>query len=208
MSTSEDSVDVTRKTIEKLNPENYHQWSRKMKLVLMSKRTWSILNGDATESVATTTEEIAKFKRSRDSALADILLSVSSDCSASVIDLEDPQEVLKILKAQFNSVSVAAVDSYLEQYQAVKTGDSESVTQYVNRLTDVENKLAGIGKPVDRDQKRRALLQSLSDEYGSISDMICELEKDRSSAIGMLVTKEIALNRKRGTSEVGGSALL
>ena len=201
-------MDVTRKTIEKLNPENYHQWSRKMKLVLMSKGTWSSVNDDVTESVGTTTENIAKFKRSRDSALADILLSVSNDCSTSVIDLEDAQQVWKILKAQLNSVSVVAVDSYLEQYQAIKMGSGESVIQYINRLTDVENKLAGIGKQLDRDQKRRALLRGFSDEYKSIADMIGELEKDRSSPIGMLVTKEINLNRKHGTSEGDSSALI
>ena len=84
---------MTLKTIEKLNPENYQQWSCELKLGLMCKGTWSIVNEDVTQSVSFTPEDIAKFKRSRDSALAEILLSVTNDCSASLINLQEPQEV-------------------------------------------------------------------------------------------------------------------
>lgn len=87
-------------------------------------------------------------------------------------------------------------------------GTGQSVIQYLNRLTDVENKLASIGKPVDSDQKRRALVRGLSDEFDLIADMIRKLAKDSSSAIGMLVTKDIGLNRTCERPENDGTALL
>ena len=58
----------------------------------MSKGTRSIVNGDLPESVSNTPEDIAKFKRSRDSALADNLVSVSNGFNASVIHLEGPRK--------------------------------------------------------------------------------------------------------------------
>ena len=179
-----------------------------MKLVLLTKGAWKIVTGSETHPDKANQEEMVKFHRKSDTALAAFLPSVSNECSASVVDMEDPKQVWDTLKAQLNAVSSAAVDTYLERYQSIQMEHGEGVMQYVNRLTDLENRLAAIGNPVSREEKRRSILRGLDADFDTVSDMIQELDKDRSASIGILITKEIALNRKRVDSSNNGGSVL
>ena len=121
-----------------------------------------------------------------------MLLSVTDQCSASLIDLEDAKAVWDILRAQFNTVSNAAIDSYLETYQTMKMRISEGVMTYINRLTTMEYRLTAIGKPISLDEQHRALLKGMLPEFANIADQIREMDKDRATAIGMLIKKRSA----------------
>ena len=131
--------------------------------------------------------------------------SVTDQPSASVIDFEDPKAVWDTLQAQFNTVSNAAIESYLETHQTMKMRISEGVMTYINRLTTMENRLTAIGKPLLRDEQRRALLRGLLPEFANIADLIREMDKDRASAIGVLINKAFCLQQrdevKEGNSE-------
>lgn len=62
---------------------------------------------------------------------------------------------------------------------------------YVNRLTDIENELAAVGKLQTENEKRRSLLRGLTKKFKLPVQVIRALEKGRSEAIELLVTYEI-----------------
>ena len=119
-SASERFADASRHKIEKLNAENYHIWSRKIKLVLLSKGTWAYVTPGVTAPVVTLIPEKTKYDRHRASDLADVLLSITDDRSASMIDFEDPKAVWDTLRVHLNLVSNAAIDCYLENIRLRK----------------------------------------------------------------------------------------
>lgn len=53
--------------------------------------------------------------------------------------------------------------------------------------------MTAIGRPGCRNERRRALLRGLPEDFENISDMIRELNKDRSDAFGML---DLVIKRK------------
>ena len=59
------------------------------------------------------------------------------------------------------AVSEASIDSYLTTDQKIRMKENERIIKYVNRLTQLENKLTGVRKPQDEKEKRRALLRDL-----------------------------------------------
>ena len=193
MTESTDAGEPMRYQIEKLSPDNYFLWSRKIELVLRSKGLWGIVSGDERKPSEDKTEELAKFNRRKDLALSHLLLTIDNACSAAVIDFKEPKKVWEELKEIYQAVSVASVDSYLVTYQAIQMQRNEKVMEYVNRLIEVENRLAAIGKPVEKEEKKRALLRGLTDDFSVPAQVIRAMAKTRSEAIGMLVTHEVTL---------------
>lgn len=167
-----------------------------MKLVLMTKGLWSIVTGTDMIPNSDGKEIARRYTERRDQTLAGIFLSIGEYCSASVIDLEDPKEVLDFVEEQFNAISTAAAHSLLESYQAIRMEPNEIVMPNVNRLSYLEKKLASNGKPVDGHEKRRALLGGRNEDFDHVLDMIRGLDNKRPASIGMMITKEISLNKR------------
>ena len=153
MTDSTDTVDKIRHRIERLNPNNYYLWSKKLKLVLRGKGLWGIVSGEELPPPEERPENLKKFQRRKHMALSDVPLSIEDASSAAVIHLRDSKPVWDELKKTYQAVSEAAVDSLLVQYQAMKMRSRENVSQYVNRLIQLENKLAAIGKTIAKDKK-------------------------------------------------------
>ena len=153
MTDSTDTVDMSRHRIERLSPKNYYLWSKKLELVLQGKGLWGIVSGEELPPPEERPEDLKKFQRRKDTALSDVLLSIEDASSAAVIHLRNPKNVWDELKKTYQAVSEAAVDSLLVQYQAMKMRSRENVSKYVNRLIQLENKLAAIGKTIAKDEK-------------------------------------------------------
>lgn len=166
-----------------------------MELVLRGKGLWDIVIGTETtpEGDNTSSEALSKFKRRRDVAVSTNLLTIEDSCSASVINLRDPKVIWEHLKDTFQATSKASIDTYLTQYQSMRMTGDEKVMSYVNRLKILENKLAEIGHIVDDDEKRRALLKGLREEFSVTAAVIRATEKGIGKAIGELVTFEATL---------------
>ena len=136
-------------------------------------------------------KKIISYQRRRDIALTTILLTIDDACSATVIDQRDPAKIWLELHDMYHAISLASVDTYLSQYQEIKMRPGETVMAYVNRLTEIENKLAAVGQPQIDEEKRRALLRGLTKKFRVPVQVIRALEKGRSEAIGLLVTHDM-----------------
>ena len=142
---AEDKVDTSRYHIQPLSSENYYMWSNKVEIVLRGKGLWNIVTGEELPPTSDNADALQKYMRRRDVAVTNLLLSIEDSCSATVINLRDPAEIWDRLKQMFKSTSEARIDAYLEQYQNVRMAPSEKIMTYVNRLNELENRLANIG---------------------------------------------------------------
>lgn len=64
--------------VEKLTAENYHSWKFNMKMILIGKDLWEIVNGTETLDEDADENKQRKFKKRENQALATVCLSVST----------------------------------------------------------------------------------------------------------------------------------
>lgn len=157
-------------------------------MVLRGKGLWNIVEG--TEQEPQELSEKALFARRKDIALTNIILTIDDTCNAAVITLRDPKEVWDKLGSMYRKVLDARIDAPLVHLQKVKMHSSERIMEYVNRITEIENKLAGVGHLVDSAEKKRVLLRGLRKEFTVTAEVIRAIELDFEDAVSRLVAAE------------------
>ena len=161
--TRQETVYTSRYRLTPLNANNYFLWSHELEFVLRAKELWQIVTGE--EQIPSDTTDRAKFERKSDLALTNIILSIEDSVSAAVITIRDPKKMWDILKEMNATVSEARIDVSMQQFQNAQMLQEETISLFVNRLQDLENKLASIGHVMPDMEKRRALLRGLSRNF-------------------------------------------
>lgn len=85
---------------------------------------------------------------------------------------------------------------------------SESIMSYVNRLRELENKLAEIGSHEKDKEKGRALLRGLRDEFNITAEVIRATDKSIPEAISLLVIQEATITKKEDANGNSDSAFI
>ena len=183
-----DTVDTSRYRVPALTADNYFMWSHKVELILRGKGLWDIVSGK--ETAPSDDTERTNYERRRDVALTNIILTIDDSCIAAVITLRDPKEVWDTLKKMYKTVSEARIDAYIVQFQQLKMKPTEKVMEYINRLSVIENKLAGVGHTIPSSDKRRTLLRGLRKEFPITAGIVKATDKDFNEAVAALVTQE------------------
>lgn len=65
----------------------------------------------------------------------------------------------------FIDVSEASIGVFMPKYQSLQIKSSEAVMEYVNRLNEIENKLASVGLRGKDIERKRALLRGSREEF-------------------------------------------
>ena len=190
--TTSDSFDPTKLSLQKLNSTNFLMWAHKVEVILRGKCLWNIVNGS--ETAPTTPEALHKFNQRQDQAITILLLSIEDSCLAPVITMRDPKKIWETLSSSFRTSSEASVDVFLHEYQSLSMGDSEKVMAYINRMTELENKLSSVGHTLTDADKKRAMLRGLRGEFKVIAGVIRATEKSVQDAIGLLFVQEAENN--------------
>lgn len=180
-------VDASRYHIKALTAENYYIWSNKMEIVLRGKGLWEIVTGTEHQQAQDDADAKKKFEQRQDIAVTNLFLTIEDTCLSSVISLRNPKDIWDTLKEMFKSTSEASIDSYLVQYQQLSMRSTEKIMAYVNRLREIENKLAEIGHPVSDKDRRRTLLRGLRTDFAVTAEVIRATEKTINEAISLLV---------------------
>ena len=183
-----------------LTSQNYFLWSRKLQLVLRSKGLWPIVNG--TEKKPSEGDEaIKKFDQRSDIALSTILLLVHDSYVSPVIYLSDPKDVWNTLAKQYKSVSQASRDALLEKYQNLKMKSDETILQFRARLSQLESQLNGVGYATTDEEKLRALLRGLRNEFNITCEIIRGMGKSLADGIALLINKEASISSNENSND-------
>ncbi|CAN6545236.1 unnamed protein product [Malus baccata var. baccata] len=120
--------------------------------------------------------------------------TLSEDILPLTVGLEDSQSLWQSLEHRFSGASRTHIHSLRSKIQTIQKGDS-SMTDYLNSLKEISDKLAAAGEPIYEPDLVAYILSGLSDEYESFVDSIeTRLEPVNPDELhGMLLSKEISL---------------
>ncbi|CAN6681173.1 unnamed protein product [Malus baccata var. baccata] len=120
--------------------------------------------------------------------------TISKDLLPLTVGLEDSRSLWQSLERRFSGASRTHIHSLRSKIQTIQKGDS-SITDYLNSLKEISDKLAAAGEPISEPDLVAYILSGLSDEYESFVDSIeTRLEPVNPDELhGMLLSKEISL---------------
>lgn len=187
-------VDIALQKIQPLSSTNYSVWSKKLKLLLRGKGLWTIVTGIERLPPETDSSAFLLYTQRKDVALTDVILYIEDKCSHTVINLDGPHLVREKLQEMYKGVSDACINTCLERLQNMKMEEDGKAMEYVNRLVEIENDLAGLGHILDEKDKIRSLLRGLREVLEVTDKVIRAMEMSSTKAVSELVIEEGSRN--------------
>ena len=187
----------TRYQIEKLNGSNYLVWAKSVELVLRSKKLWGYVEGKKMLAPTANDDEKESFEQENQQALAEILLNIEPRYAVSVIAKASPMEAWDTLSKMNKSQAKATQATLRRKLLSTRKEDSQSIQQFGNSITKIENELASSGYTVSSFDKCFALLEGLPASYDTIRTVLREKEDvSFEEMVGKLEAREEELKQK------------
>ncbi|CAN6547905.1 unnamed protein product [Malus baccata var. baccata] len=191
----------------KLNRQNYITWRSLFIPVLKRFKLLGLVNGEDlcpppfVRDLSGTCVPNASFETwcERDQILMIWINStLSEDLLPLTIGMEDSRSLWQSLERRFSGASRTHVHSLRSKIQTIQKGDS-SMTDFLNSIKDISDKLAAAGEPLSESDLVAYILSGLPDEYESFVDSI-ETRNESVTADelhGLLLSKEISLQKRK-----------
>ena len=155
--------------IEKLNGTNYQSWKYNVKLVLMSRGLFSIVDG--TEKAPDIKEEDVdkpdsikakqEWRRRSDRAYTTIALSVAKSIQVHVSATTDAREAWEILRKQFEVVSVSQIVRLFRRFYAAEMTEEDDLQTFITKMTTLAQQLREMKEDVSSKKFATVILGSL-----------------------------------------------
>ena len=162
---------------EKLTAENYHEWKFNMKMVLIGKDLWEIVEG--TELMPTTRDanRLSKFRKRENQALALICLSVSPSLQIYVRSAKTGKEAWDSLAKRFEEKTLTRIISYRRQLYSTRMV-SGSMIDHVNNLKTISERLESLDDGVAEKDLVMILISSLPENYNNLITTLETLKQE------------------------------
>ena len=156
-------------TVPKLQgSEDYHAWKFSMRMFLLGRDLWEIVEGSETIEEYDTDAERRKFRRRENHALSKICLSISSSLHIYVRSCKTAKEAWDNLEKRFEEKSLTRKIEYRRKLYAAKLSDEMEMVGHVNNLKTISERLESLGDPVTEKDLVMILISSLSDTYNNL----------------------------------------
>lgn len=177
--------------IDKLNGNNYRSWKFNMKMALVQRELWQHATGEAVRP-AEDVDEIERFNRKQEKALAAIALSVDADQQVHILDCETASDAWEALKKVFEPKSRPRILQLKKQMVSIQLETDETMTSYLGRIRTCSDSLKEAGHEVKDDDLAYSMLSGLPDSYEGIIMALANLDdsKFKSSEIRGILLSE------------------
>jgi hypothetical protein len=171
--TKNDVFKSSRGSFDRLNNENYPQWSASMMRLLKAEGLWKIVTGDEICPVITgehdgMTPEAAQnyqkrkvedYQKRQDEASVLLHNACCVSTRVHIGKLEDPQTIWDTLKTRLDSAASDAGRQTLKtQLYAMQPATGESIAVWFEKLLHIRDQLAGSTEAID-DAQLRSVIQ-------------------------------------------------
>ena len=163
---------------EKLAPENYHTWKFNMKMILVRKDRWKIVNGSEGLHKNATAEERRKFKKRENLVLASVCLSISSNLQIYVRFTETGKETWDSLAKYFKQKRLLRKIELRRKLYSAKLEKNGDMVEHINAVKTIAEHLEAIGDPIAKHDLVVILISSLNDEFNSLITALETIAKD------------------------------
>lgn len=190
---------------DKLNSNNYRSWKFNMKMALVQRELWKHVTGEAIRPVDDE-DEIDRFNRKEEKALAAIALSVESEQQGHIIDCETASDAWEMLKRVFEPKSRPRILQLKKQMVSIQLEAEESMTSYLGRIKTCSDSLKEAGCEIKDEDLAYTMLSGLPDSYEGIVMTLANLDdsKFKSSEIKGKLLSEYDRRAAKGTSGNSG----
>jgi hypothetical protein len=186
-------------SIEKLDGTNFSSWKFRLKMVLIDRNLWDIVDGAEANPGNEDLSLFGNFTKRDNQALAQIALTVSNSQLIHIRNASSARDAWLKLCSAFEAKGLAAKVYLRRQFFTVKLQDGVSMQSHINMVRDLADQLDGIGAPVSDEDLAMTLLCSLPERFDSL---IVSLESRPSKDL----TSDLVINRllseERRQSEV------
>ena len=190
-------MEETSFKVEKLNGENYHSWKFNLKMYLIGKDLWDIVEGTQVLGKDASEDESRKFKKRENLSLSIICLSVSTNLQIYVRNCTTGKEAWDNLANHFEEKTLSKKIFYRRKLYSARMGSSTMET-HVNNLKTIAEHLEALDDVVAEKDLVMILISSLPDDY---SNLITTLETLKEEKLTWTYVRDRVINefeRKRG----------
>ena len=163
---------------ERLTAENYHTWKFNMKMFLIGKDLWEIVNGSEKLDDNASAEEKRKFKKRENLALASVCLSVSTNLQIYVRSAETGKEAWDSLAKHFQQKTLSRKIHLRRKLYSAKLEKGSDMVEHINAVKTIAEHLEAIGDPIVEHDLVIILISSLTDEYNSLITALETIAED------------------------------
>ena len=163
---------------DKLNGDNYHSWKFNIKLFLMGKDLYDIVDGTEVLGDNATPKEREQFRKRDNKALSIIGLSVATDLQIYVRPAKSSAEAWKSLSERFEEKTLAKICYYRKILYRMQLGKGQTMEAYVNHMKTIAEHLENLDDPVAEKDLVYILISSLPPDYHNLITALETLKKE------------------------------
>jgi DNA-directed RNA polymerase subunit F len=151
---------VSTSNIEKLNEDNYSDWSIRLKFDLRRQGLWELIEGNQTTPPPKGKEgDYSKWDMKAGKALSILALTVESKFLDKIKDASTPKEAWDALAERFAKTNEAKLQRLENELMSISQGEM-SVSQYFTKVKSLCEKISKLD-PIDEVKMRRIINRGL-----------------------------------------------
>ncbi|GBM16763.1 Copia protein [Araneus ventricosus] len=178
--------------IEKLDASNYNSWCDDVRVILLEKDCWDIVQGTETSPAeGATAKEVGDYRLRKSRAYSIIYLNTEKTHRPLISDTEDARQAWEKLKQHFRPESRARAVALTDTFFSCKIQEGETIGLYAARLRQLLNQLKDAGAPIAEWYQSFQVIHYLPMEFSGIVQSIYRWE-DKKFIFDNVVTELLA----------------
>ena len=163
-------MEETTQRMEKLTADTYHSWKFNMKMTLIGKDLWDLVQGFEELPEDATQKQHDLFRKRNNSSLSLICLNVSPELHIYVRNCETGYEAWKSLADHFEEKTLSKKISLRRKLYEIKLekGSQTTMEAHVNNIKTVSEHLEALDDPVAEKDLVMILLSSIGSDYHNL----------------------------------------
>lgn len=165
--------------MEKLNPNNYHSWKFTMRMYLIGKDLWDIVQGTETPVESASADIQRQLKKKENIALAAICLNVSPNLHIYIRSVKTAKEAWDCLAKHFEGKSLAKKILYRRKLYSARMEQGTTMISHVNYIKTLAEHLEALEDEVSDMDLVIILLSSLPESYNHVITTLETIAEDK-----------------------------
>jgi hypothetical protein len=153
--------------VQKLTTDNHYEWKFNMKMVLIGKDLWEIVEGTEVMPASGDNRQAA-FRKRENKALSLICLSISPGLQVYVRSAKTAKQAWDSLAKRFEEKTLTRIISYRRQLYAARMAPGSSMIDHVNNLKTLSERLESLDDAVVEKDLVMILISSLPESYNHV----------------------------------------
>ena len=173
--------DETSFKVEKLNGDNYHSWKFNLKMYLIGKDLWDIVQGkEVLTAEPEPTEKQRNDYRKRDQhSLAIIWLSIQTGLQIYVRSCNTGKEAWDNLCAHFEEKTLSKKIFWRRKLYELRLSNSCTMESHINELKTISEHLEALNDAVLEKDLVMILISSLPEDYNNLITALETLKEEQ-----------------------------